>query len=55
MRIISKNLPALHKFLTIAAFSALLGACHDDARDIGGVLRHEIATCWASAMSPAAS
>jgi hypothetical protein len=32
MRIISKTLPALPKFLTIAAFSALLGACHDDAR-----------------------
>ena len=32
MRIISKNLPPLHKFLTIAAYSVLLGACHDDAR-----------------------
>lgn len=31
-RIISKHLPSLPKFLTIAAFSALLGACYDDAR-----------------------
>lgn len=34
MRIISKNLLPLHKFLTIAAFSVLLGACNDDARPI---------------------
>lgn len=32
MRNISNHLPALHKFLTVAAFSVLLGACHDDAR-----------------------
>ena len=32
MRTISNHLPALHKFLAVAAFSVLLGACHDDAR-----------------------
>lgn len=32
MRIVSKHLPTLPKFLTIAAFLALLGACYDDAR-----------------------
>jgi hypothetical protein len=32
MRINSNHLPPFAKFLTVAAFAALLGACHDDAR-----------------------
>lgn len=32
MRIITNHLPRLHRLLTVATLSALLGACYDDAR-----------------------